>query len=118
MSELPLRVSQTSAHNIKAPEVNRTDVKLAASIAVSRSAARHSHEFAASGIIAIAVRSMVRGWVIVASKHEDAPARAQAPAIWSGGHSGRRKANAYRRDDETGRVISKGLALHSITTPA
>lgn len=46
--------------SINAPEIKRSEVKLAASISVSSNAARHKSEFAAKASMANAVHAIVR----------------------------------------------------------
>ena len=56
-----LRPMLTTSHSISAPEINRIVVKLAASMPVCFSAARHSRELPANAIMASEVRKIRRG---------------------------------------------------------
>jgi hypothetical protein len=51
----------TTSHNISAPEIKRIVMKLAASMPVCLSAARHSSELPAKAIMASDVRTIMRG---------------------------------------------------------
>src|SRR3954462_10320113 len=56
----PLRLKRTTSHNVRAPDTNRTVVKLAGSMLVCRSANRHSSELPANDIRASDVSARMR----------------------------------------------------------